>query len=198
MTQIASNDFAAKLAAYADAAKLNIVTRKDKVSDANAKHFDRSIAMLANETIAQALIAADVDASRYTSQVYAFKKENAILDYLFNNKTMQNYIAEIFVSAFRKHHVKNAALTKSEAKLALNKSAKLSESEATYIVQQSKIIDESTVNAQHKTTLDAFVNLRMFSQVSTFETRDAYAINLESDMTQRMIARLNIADMFAA
>jgi len=195
----------AKYVADANAAidsRLNVranIASEKSVNAKNADHFNRARSLMNDEAIATLLATSNCDATRFAKlQVYAIKKENAVLTYLHNKSAkLDDYIAEIFVSAYRQQNeAREKLFTKNDAKKALDRDYfdnRATDEEKTYLTRYHKIIADNTISAQHKTTLDALCALQILEFVSTFETRDAYRVNFDNALTKRFAEKLAIA-----
>lgn len=194
---IALNEFRTNALSHVDARAnaRNVIATQKKVSASYDATLATTVKQLNDDAIASALLAANVDASHYeTTQLNAIKKENFILTYLHTrNAVLRDYIAEIFASIYALHTIDtDAYFSKDDAKHALTKSYAASESEKLFLVQATQHYDDSTISSQHKTTLDALVNLNMITYHSNAKHKHAYRLNSDSELAQAFAVKLDI------
>lgn len=168
-----------------------------QMSDANYKKLDKAARVVSVDSVVALMTESNVNAdfanrslvSNARMNVYTIEKISNALAFAVNAAKLNDYTLFILKTAIA---LKKAELsmTRTDAKDACSKHRKIADkSRAKHIVQNSEIKDDSTVNAQHASSLDALLTLNVLSKSFDAANNDVYTLT-DSALAAKMIERL--------
>jgi hypothetical protein len=180
MTNVFNTAFAARIA--------TAVAKNSTKS--NIERLERNQEIVSNQTIETLLTSAKVDASRMLRAMYAsfkaFEFVALIVDHKHANNEKNTYaIFRTLINLKRE----GLDFTKTDAKASISRDYKTTDEKQNVIFVRSAILDEKTVNAQHQTSIDAFVTLNILKE--RHDKKDTFEIVL-NDIAVALANKLEI------
>lgn len=161
----------------------------DKMTSANIAKLERTLKLFNAERISEMLTVSEVNVATFADKnVYTISKIEDVLQYAAHAKSDLNDMnMYVFKSALALTRA-DLDMTRDDAKDACSKSRKIADkAKRALIVQNVKAVADSTVNAQHASSLDALTHLNVLSY-----SNKAYRVNVENAITKKLIERLAV------
>lgn len=160
--------------------------KDDVMTAANIAKLERSHKLFSVEAVSALLTSASVNVAHFAEKnVYVISKIEDVLQYVQKAKSDLNDMNRcVFRTALNLTRA-DLDMTRDDAKDACSKSRKVAKERKQYVVQNDKNVADSTVNAQHASSLDALMHLNVLAYANK-----SYRVNLENDITKKLIERL--------
>lgn len=179
-------------------ARIAFEASKSTMSSSNLDKLKRMKNVFSNENVIKMLEASSVSTdfanraivSNARMNVYTIEKLANVMQYVSNASALNVMTRCIFESAAKLTDA-SLSLTREDAQNACSAHRKIADkAKKAHIVQNEKTVADSTVAAQHSSSLDALVALNVLNKRFDANNRECFTVNRDNEIAQKMLAKL--------